>query len=131
MEKVATEFLERSKAKDKTKDDYRNMIWNQVLPVLGANIPVNRFEWSNGGRQKVLDLKKGIEARGSLNQSDKVLMVIRGVFAHAIDCGWMEPPNPAIGSRQSKSAHKPTKTPTLSWDQMPAFLADIEKNEID
>ena len=129
LEKVATEFLERSKAKDKTKDDYRNMIWNQVLPVLGANIPVNRFEWSNGGRQKVLDLKKGIEARGSLNQSDKVLMVIRGVFSHAIDSGWMEPPNPAISSRQSKSAHKPTKNPTLNWDQMPTFLADVEKNE--
>ena len=37
---------------------------------------------------RVLDLKKRIEARGSLYQSDKCLMVMRSMFEHAIDDGW-------------------------------------------
>ena len=28
------------------------MLFNQVLPVLGPDTPVNRLEWSNGGRQQ-------------------------------------------------------------------------------
>ena len=68
------------------------MLFNQVLPVLGHHSPINRFEWYSGGRQMVLDLKKGIEARGSLYQSHKCLMVMRSMFEHSIDCGWNQPP---------------------------------------
>ena len=71
------------------------------------------FEWYSGGRQKVLDLKKGIEARGSLYQSDKGLMVMRSMFEHAIDNAWMLPPNPALGSKGAKSSHVATRNPTL------------------
>ena len=110
--KAAEGFLERSKNKPSTVKDYRNMLFNQVLPVLGPDTPVNRLEWSNGGRQHVLSLKESIESRGSLYQSDKCLMVMRGMFDYAIDRGWMQPPNPAMGSKQAKSKHKPT--PTLS-----------------
>jgi len=59
---------------------------------LGPEAPVNRPEWSNGGRQKALSLKEPIEARGSLYQSDKCLMVMRGMFDYVIDRGWMQPP---------------------------------------
>ena len=106
-------------------NDYRNMLFNQVLPVLGAESPVNRFEWDKGGRQKVLDLKKGIEARGSLYQSDKCLMVMRSMFEHAIDNGWMQPPNPALGSKGAKSKHEPKHHPTLEWNQLPDFGSTV------
>ena len=96
--KAAEGFLERSKNKPSTVKDYRNMLYNQVLPVLGPDTPVNRLEWSNGGRQQVLSLKEFIESRGSLYQSDKCLMVMRGMFDYAIG-GWMQPPNPAMGSK--------------------------------
>ena len=46
------------------------MLFNQVQPVLGPDTPVNRLEWSNGGKQQVLSLKESIEQRGSLYQSD-------------------------------------------------------------
>tara|TARA_Y100000991_G_C21670214_1_gene220621 strand:- start:84 stop:506 length:423 start_codon:yes stop_codon:yes gene_type:complete len=59
VQKAAEGFLDRSKNKPSTINDYRNMLFNQVLPVLGRHSPVNRFEWYSGGRQKVLDLKKG------------------------------------------------------------------------
>ena len=105
------------------------MLYNQVLPVLGPETPVNRLEWSNGGRQQVLSLKESIESRGSLYQSDKCLMVMRGMFDYAIDRGWMQPPNPAMGSKQAKSKHKPTPNPSLEWGQLPKFFEDLERNE--
>ena len=126
LEKVAEEFLTNSRNRASTVKDYRNMLFNQVLPVLGHESPVNRFEWSNGGRQKVLDLKRNIQARGSLYQSDKCLMVMRSMFGYAIDMGWMAEPNPAIGSKYAKSGHVAQHNPTLSWEQVPQLLEDLE-----
>ena len=127
--KAAEGFLDRSKNKPSTVKDYRNMLYNQVLPVLGPDTPVNRLEWSNGGRQQVLSLKESIEERGSLYQSDKCLMVMRGMFDYAIDRGWMQPPNPAMESKQAKSKHKPIPNPSLEWEQLPKFFEDLERNE--
>ena len=87
---------------------------------------MNRFEWSNGGRQKVLDLKRNIQARGSLYQSDKCLMVMRSMFEHAIDNAWMQPPNPALGSKGAKSSHVVKHNPTLEWHEVPQLLEDLE-----
>ena len=50
--KAAESFLERSKNKPTTVKDYRNMLYNQVLPALGSDTPVKRLEWRNGGRQQ-------------------------------------------------------------------------------
>ena len=126
LQEVAEDYLNRSRNRSSTVNDYRNMLFNQVLPVLGHHSPVNRFEWYSGGRQKVLDLKKGIEARGSLYQSDKCLMVMRSMFEHAIDCGWMQPPNPALGSKGAKSSHVAKHNPTLEWHEVPKLLEDLE-----
>ena len=116
LQEVAEDYLRRSKNRQSTVSDYRNMLFNQVLPVLGHKSPVNRFEWNNGGRQKILNLKQGIEARGSLYQSDKCLMVMRSMFEHAIDNAWMQPPNPALGSKGARSKHEPKHHPTLEWE---------------
>jgi len=126
LQKVAEDFLERSWNRASTVKDYRNILFNQVMPVLGPDSPVNRFEWSNGGRQADLNLKKGIEARGSLYQSEKTLMVMRGVFERAIDMGWMEPPNPALGSEGAKTSHVAQHNPTLPWEDLPKVLEDLE-----
>ena len=126
LEKVAEEFLTNSRNRASTVKDYRNMLFNQVLPVLGHQSPVNRFEWSNGGRQKVLDLKRNTQARGSNYQSDKCLMVMRSMFGYAIDMGWMAEPNPAIGSKYAKSGHVAQHNPTLPWSQVPQLLEDLE-----
>ena len=129
LQEVAEDYLRRSKNRQGTVSDYRNMLFNQVLPVLGHKSPVNRFEWNNGGRQKILNLKKGIEARGSLYQSDKCLMVMRSMFEHAIDNAWMQPPNPALGSKGARSKHEPKHHPTLEWEQLPQFFEDLERND--
>ena len=57
-------------------------------------------------------------------------MVLRMVFEHAIDQGWMErDQNPALGSRGTKGKHKPTPHPTLRWEQLPQFFAELEGNK--
>ena len=49
---------------------------------------------------------------------------------HAIDQGWMErDQNPALGSRGTKGKHKPTPHPTLMWEQLPQFFAELEGNK--
>ena len=123
-------FLERSKLKQSTLDDYANKLNNQVIPVLGESTTLESLEWENGGREKILKLKEGIEARGKLSQSDKVLLTMRLVFEAAIDRGWMKPPNPALGSKQARSGHKPTPNPSLSWGQVPKFFEDLEANKV-
>ena len=63
------------------------------------------FRWSFGGwsfrmgktgRELVMDYYEAIDSRAPV-QADKVLMVLRNVFNHAIDKGWLERnQNPAL-----------------------------------
>ena len=111
------------------------MLWNQVLPVLGGATPVEHFSWDHkhpggkNGRQVVMDLKADIERRAPVH-ADKVLMVLRQVFDHAIDQGWMaRDQNSALGTKGTKSKHKPKHHPTLRWDQLPDFFLALEQNQ--
>jgi integrase len=133
---VAEAYLAHSSNRESTKVDYRNMLFHQVLPVLGADTPVKSLSWetinSDGmnGRQIVLDLKQSIVDRGSLYQSDKCLLVMRLMFAYAIEQGWMDRnQNPALGSRGVRSKHKTKPHPTLPWEQLPEFFERLERNE--
>jgi integrase len=135
LEHAAESFLACSETRERTKEGYRNMIWNQVLPVLGASMPVEHFSWDHkhpggkNGRQVVLDMKADIERRAPVH-ADKVLMVLRQVFDHAIDQGWMpRDQNPALGNKGTKSKHKPIPHPTLRWEQLPDFFQALEQNQ--
>jgi hypothetical protein len=135
LEQAAEAFLEHSRTRERTKQGYRNMLWNQVLPVLGAGVPVEHFSWDHKhpdgrkGREVVLDLKRTIEHRAPV-QADNVLMVLRQVFDHAIDQGWMpRDQNPALGTKGTKSRHKSTPHPTLRWEQLPQFFQELEQND--
>ena len=44
-----------------TAKDYENKVFNQIIPVLGGDNPIDSFTWQNGGRTKLLDLKQSIE----------------------------------------------------------------------
>jgi integrase len=135
LEQAAASFLDRSDTRERTKAGYRNMLWNQVLPVLGGATPVEHFSWDHkhpggkNGRQVVMDLKTDIERRAPVH-ADKVLMVLRQVFDHAIDQGWMaRDQNPALGTKGTKSKHKPISHPTLRWEQLPEFFQALEQNQ--
>ena len=104
------QFLKQQGRKAGTTKGYKNMLWNQVLPALGPSTPLKDLNWSTGGRQAVVALKEGIANRGAACQSEKVLMVLRGVFSYAIDRAWMETPNPAL-----KTATMPSRRSTGDW----------------
>ena len=87
--KAAEGFLDRSKNKPSTVKDYRNMLFNQVPPVLGPDTP-NRLEEHGGGASLVL--KESIEQRGS-RISRTSAHGDEGMFDYAIDRD-DAPPNP-------------------------------------
>ena len=90
-----------SHLKATTLKDYRNMLFNQIIPKFGAGTPIKNLAWDakqpdgKTGRQAILDFKKEIEGRGSMVASEKMLGVMRGMFAYSIDQAWMNEPHPA------------------------------------
>ena len=44
------QFLKQQGRREGTIKEYRNMLWNQVLPVLGPSTPLKDLNWSVGGR---------------------------------------------------------------------------------
>lgn len=132
---AAQSFLDHSDIRERTKTGYRNMLWNQVFPVLGASIPVSHFSWDHkhpGGknsRQIVMDMKMDIEHRAPVH-AERVLMVLRQVFDYSIDQGWMpRDQNPALGIKATKKKHQSKPHPTLRWDQLPTFFEELDKND--
>ena len=125
FQKVADEWIGSvsNKLAVSTVKDLRNKLNNQILPVF-AKRDIKQIT-----RGECLDFKKGIEARGAKNQSDKVFGVIRQIFSYAIDNEWLEEPNPARSSRQSHSGHVPKSYPHLEWDDVPKFLDDLSINK--
>ena len=83
-----------------------------MLPALDLDTTVNHPEWKNGGGQRVLSLKESIYGRDLLDQSDKCLMVTRGMFDYEIDRWCMHPHHPDMGPKQAKSSNLGTD-PTL------------------
>ena len=128
-------YLRSAKTKASQKE-YPNLLNNQVIPRLGADTPVEQLSWDHKGpggkkgRERVMEIFRSKVAEGKAPQADKLLMVMRLVFDHAIDQGWMDrDQNPALGTKGTKTRHKATPHPTLPWDQLPQFFADLEKNE--
>ena len=62
--KAAEGFLDRSKNKPSTVKDYRNMLFNQVLPVLGPNTPVNHLEGVMGVGSRSCPLMNSLRREG-------------------------------------------------------------------
>jgi len=136
LEQAAEAFLQDgTKAGERTKGDYRKILWNQVLPALGGGLPVEHFAWDHkqvdgrNGRQVVIEYFEGVQKRAPV-QATRSLGVLRGVFDHAIDKGWMpRDQNPALSTRGAKSKHKVKHHPTLSWEQLPQFFQELEENK--
>jgi hypothetical protein len=109
------------------------MLWNQVLPVLGAGVPVEHFSWDHKhpdgrkGREVVLDLKRTIEHRAPA-QADNVLMVLRQVLTMPLIKGgcpvirtqhW-EPRAPSRGTSPHPTQHcagSSCRSSSRSWSR--------------
>jgi integrase len=125
FQKAAEEWLATSgrRLAATTLKDYKNKLHNQILPVFGKR-SIRAIT-----RSECLDFKRTIEARGALNQSDKVFGVLRQVFAYAIDHKWIHEPNPARSSTHAHSGPITKHHPSLDWNDLPGFLADLSSNK--
>ena len=134
LQQACESYLVSATSKAAQKE-YPNLLRNQVLPHFGGETALEHLCWDGKGpsgkkgRELVMDYFRLVEARAPV-QAKKSLMVLRMVFDHAIDQGWMErDQNPALGSRGTKGKHKPTPHPTLLWEQLPQFFEDLEGNQ--
>ena len=127
LQQACESYLASATSKAAQKE-YPNLICNQVLPHFGGETALEHLCWDGKGPslkkgcEFVVDYFRLVEARAPV-QAKKSLMVLRMVFDHAIDQGWMElDKNPALGSGGAKGKHKPTPHPTLLWEQLPQFF---------
>ena len=135
FEQACESYLSHSSSKS-SKKEYPNLLRNQLIPRLGADTPVAHLAWDHKGaggrtgRERVMEIFRSKVAEGKEPQAHKLLMVMRLVFDHAIDEGWLSrDQNPALGTKGTKSKHKSTPHPTLPWDQLPKFFEDLESNQ--
>ena len=124
-----------SASKNKTIAEYRRILFGEALPRLGGDLPVAHFGWDHKqqggrtGREVVMAYADAVTKRAPV-QGEKVLMVLRGVFNHAIDKGWLERnQNPALNPLSKRA--KPAVTPhaTLPWEALPDFFHQLEAND--
>ncbi len=55
--------------------------------------------------------------------------VLRQVFSYDIDHEWIPDPNPARSSSHAHSGHVTQSHPSLDWNDVPGFLADLTGNK--
>jgi hypothetical protein len=120
-------LISKSHLKEHTLNNYRLQLNNQVLSVIQSDTPLAELEWDKGGRQKVMDMKKRIEDRGSFDQANRVQKVLSQCFDHAIDQGWMNRgQNPAAKQSKEQLPNQEIHHPTIAWPEVGKLLEDIK-----
>ena len=113
-----------------TKTDYYRRIYNQIMnPEKGGfapETPIKEFAWVNGGREKCLKWLEQEKPRAEKNAL-RNLMVLRGILDWGIDRGWINPPNAAMTSKNTKSHTKALSNPFLEWDEMDIFIKHLNQ----
>jgi len=114
--------------------DYRNRIYRQILnPDDGGfapDTPIKEFEWANGGRTKLFEMREHIQKRGALRQANRNFKMCKGMFEYAIDRGWIMEPNPAKTSKETSQPLSVKHNPILKWEELDALCKDISENSI-
>lgn len=113
-----------------TRQNYKNQLYNQALPFIGKDTLLKELQWRDetNGRQIILDMVATLKKGRKGEQARKVLGVCRQVFNHAIDQNWMSKnSNPAMLPHKWKQIKD--HNPTISWDEVPQLLQDINRNE--
>jgi len=138
FEQACESYLsEWTSCSEQGKREYRNLLWNQVLPAFGHKTPVEHLSWEYehpGGktsREMMTDYLSKVRAKAPTS-ARKQQMVLKGVFENAIRKGWMKrDQNPAISitSPKDKASHKPQGHPYPFWEQLPEFFEIFERNE--
>jgi len=120
----------KSHLKEHTLKNYKIQLENQVLAAIDGGMPLTEMEWDKGGRQRVMDMKKLIEDRGSYDQANRVQKVLSQCFDHAIDQGWMNRgQNPAAKQSREQLPKHERHHPTISWSEVHELVEQINLNK--
>ena len=138
FEQACESYLsEWTSANNQGKKEYRNLLWNQVLPEFGATTPVEQLSWDYkhpGGktsRELMTDYLSRVRGKAPTS-AVKQQMVLKGVFENAIRKGWMgRDQNPVLNitSPRDKASHKVQHHPYPFWEQLPEFFEVFDRNE--
>jgi len=138
FEQACESYLsEWTSANNQGKKEYRNLLWNQVLPEFGAKTPVEQLSWDYkhpGGktsRELMTDYLDRIR-RKAPTSAVKQQMVLKGVFENAIRKGWMgRDQNPVLNvtSPKAKASHKVQHHPYPFWEQLPEIFEVFDRND--
>ena len=124
--------INKDKWSPTTLIDYRRRVFNQILnPMVGGfdkDTPLNEFSWNRGGRDKILTWFDREQKRAD-KQSSRNLMVLRQIFEWSIDRGWMNHPNPAMTSKNTKPRTKSGNNPFLDWEELDEFIRAVNLAE--
>lgn len=129
---------EWTSVREKGKPEYRNLIWNQILPYFGAETPVDQLSWDyehpggKNSRELITDYLGRVRKRAP-SSARKQTFIFKWVFENAIRKGWVKrDQNPAfsIKSLKDKKAEGKVKHhPYLFFEQLPGFWEVLDRNE--
>ena len=139
LEQACESFLsDWTSANERGKREYRNLLWNQVLPEFGAKTPVEHFSWEYrhpGGkntRELMTEYLRRVFAKAP-SSAKKQQMVLKRVFENAVDRGWIKDgQNPLLRSvftPKDRKSHQVQHHPFPFWEQLPQFFEVFDRNE--
>ena len=115
-----------------TIPDYKRRVFNQIFNAEVGGFDINSslkiFAWENGGRDKVLTWFDREKKRAKAN-APRNLMVLRGILEWSIDRGWLNLPNAAMSSKNTRVKKTGSHNPFLSWSEMDEFIKEINQIE--
>ena len=129
-------YFEKCGKRPSTIKDERNKFKKDIIPGLGELTPVEFLGWDYSyegitGRRRIISITDKIEKRGSHDQAKKVLGVMKCLFDFAIQEGYLErTQNPALLSKSVGSSHVMKNNPSLSWNELPALINDLNENKV-
>jgi len=138
LEQASESFLsDWTGANAQGKKEYRNLLWNQVIPYFGAKTSVEHLSWDHqhkGGkttRELMEEYFSRVRERAPTS-AKKQQMVLKGVFENAIRKGWMKrDQNPVLNitSPKDKKDHLVQHHPYPFWETLPEFFEVFTRNE--
>ena len=139
LEQACQSYLDEwTSVREEGKTEYRNLIWNQILPQFGADTPVEHLSWDYehpGGRtsRELITDYLGRVRRRAPSSARKQTFILKGVFENAIRKGWVKrDQNPAVSitsPKDKKAENKVKHHPYLFFEQLPGFWEVFDRNE--